>query len=268
VLGKLLVDPAFAQAGQVSAARHWLGLVGYAGQVFCDFAGYSEMAIGAALLFGVKLPENFDAPFLATNILGLWRRWHMSLTGWLFDYVYSPLMTGTSWLRGRLDLGFVLTFLVSGLWHGAAWTFVAWGGLQGLGLAIHRRYDEAYRGLCRKDRAWVARRKTRGYLLASWAITQAFFVLTLVPFRARSFGEAAAFARGLAKGGTLALPGLGLRDLLNLLVCAALFLAYHLFRGRSLPLPAVARGVIYGLVIVYLAIFMPLASGTFIYAQF
>ncbi len=268
VLGRLLVDPAFSQAGQVSAVRHWLGLLGYAGQVFCDFAGYSEMAIGAAMALGVKLPENFDAPFLATNLLGLWRRWHMSLTGWLFEHVYSPLMTGSGRLRGRLDLGFLLTFLVSGLWHGAAWTFVLWGGLQGLGLIVHRRYDEAYRGLCRTDRAWVTRRKSRAYLLAAWAITQLFFLLTLVPFRARSFGEAAAFAGGLLGGGPLAPPRLALIDVANLLVCAGLLLAYHALRGRQLPLPAVARGVLYGLLIVYLAVFMPVADGTFIYAQF
>lgn len=268
VLGDLLVDPAFTQAGQLSATRHWLGLLGYAGQAFCDFAGYSEMAIGAALMLGLRLPENFNAPFLAVNLLDLWRRWHMSLTNWLFEHIYSPLVTGGSWLRGRFDLGFLITFLASGLWHGAAWTFVVWGGLQGVGLAVHRRYDEAYRGLCREDRTWVARRKARGYRLAAWFVTQAFFVLTLVPFRARSFGEAAAFAGGLLGGGSIALPRLPLRDLLNLALCAVLLLGYHALKGRRLALPALARGVIYGLLVVYLLIFMPLAKGTFIYAQF
>jgi D-alanyl-lipoteichoic acid acyltransferase DltB (MBOAT superfamily) len=268
VLGNLLVDPAFAAAGQVSTARHWLALLGYAGQVFCDFAGYSEMAIGAGLVLGVRLPENFEAPYLASNLLQLWRRWHMSFTNWLFDYVYSPLMTGQSWLRGRLDVGFILTFLVSGLWHGAAWTFIVWGGLQGVGLVVHRRFDEAYRSLCRRDRTWVVRRRSRAFVVASWAVTQAFFLLTLVPFRARSFDAAAAFAHGLLRGGTAASPALSHTDQLNLLICAGLFVLHHALRGRRLELPAPVRGIAYGLVVVYLFLFMPVASGTFIYAQY
>jgi len=268
VLGQLLVDPVFAQAGQPSAAAHWLALLGYAGQVFCDFAGYSDMAIGVGLLLGVRLPENFDAPLLAGNILDLWRRWHMSLTGWLFDYVYSPLMTGSGWLRGRLDAGFVITFLVSGLWHGAAWTFVLWGGLQGLGLVVHHRFDEAYRGLCRRDRAWLALRRSLPWKLGAWAVTQGFFVLTLVPFRARSLAEAGRFFAALWGGGPARLPQLAPRDLLNLAAACVLFLGFHAFHRRRLRLPPLARGLAYGLLIVYLSIFMPLARGTFIYAQF
>lgn len=268
VFGEVLVDPAFAHAGDASALRHWLGIVGYAVQVFCDFAGYSDMAIGCGLLFGLRLRENFNAPLLASNPLELWRRWHMSFTNWLFDYVYSPLMTGDGWLRGRLDLGFVVAFLASGLWHGAAWTFVLWGGLQGLTLVVHRRYDEAYRRLCRKDRKWVALRKSPRYAAAGWLVTQAAFVVSLVPFRATSMSQALAYARGLVGHGARALPRPNAQVLLNLAVCAALFVAYHLLRGRAVRVPAPVRGVAYGLLIVYLAIFMPLAKGTFIYAQF
>ena len=267
-LGNLLVDPVFSQAGQVSALRHWAALLGYAGQAFCDFAGYTDMAIGIAIVLGVRLPENFNAPFLAQSLLEVWRRWNMSFNNWLFEYIYSPLVTGSGWLRGRLDLGFLIVFLVSGLWHGAAWTFVLWGALQGVGLVVHRRYDEFYRGLCRQDRKWVARRKSRGYRWMAWGLTQAFFVLTLIPFRASSLGDARAFASGLLQTGVNAGAGLPLRDAVNLSVCVALLLGYHALRGRSFAFPAVARGVVYGLLIVYLAIFMPIASGTFIYAQF
>jgi len=268
VLGTVLVDPAFAHAGEVSTARHWLGLVAYAGQVFCDFAGYSEMALGCAQLFGIRLRENFDAPLLALNLLDLWRRWHMSLTNWLFDYIFTPLMTGEGWLRGRLDLGFLLAFLVSGLWHGAAWTFVLWGGLQGLGLIAHRHYDEWYRGMCRRDRSYVAVRKRKDYRLAAWAITQGYFVLSLVPFRAPSLHAAAVYASGMLGGGSFAIERPDTPALLNLAASVGLFVFYHATRGRTLGLPAPARGLAYGLLIVYLAIYMPVAQGTFIYAQF
>ena len=267
-LGELLVDPVFAQAGQASALRHWAALLGYAGQAFCDFAGYTDMAIGIAIVLGIRLPENFNFPFLAQNLLDIWRRWNMSFNNWLFEYVYSPLVTGTGWFRGRLDLGFLAVFLISGLWHGAAWTFVLWGALQGLGLVVQRRFDSRYRDLCRKDRVWVTRRKSRGYRMASWALTQSFFVLTLIPFRAASLGEAGAFTRGLVGGGGTAVTGLPVRDLINLMVCVALLVAYHALQGRMIRVPAVVRGISYGLVIVYLAIFMPVARGTFIYAQF
>ena len=267
-LGEGLVDPIFTGAGQMSPALHWLALAAYALQVFSDFAGYSEMAIGCALLFGVKLRENFDFPFLAGNLMELWKRWHMTLTNWLFDYIYSPLMTGSGRLRGRFDLGFLLTFLVSGLWHGAAWTFVLWGALQGLGLAVHRRFDEAYRGLCRRDRVWVARRKTRSYRGAAWIVTQGFFMLSLIPFRSSSMNQAGAYALGLFRGGGASLPVLGLLKTGNLFFCVALLVAWHALRGRTLAVPAPARGLAYGLLIVYMAIFMPLATGTFIYAQF
>ena len=267
-LGDLLVDPVFAQAGQASVLRHWSALLGYAGQAFCDFAGYTDMAIGIAIVLGIRLPENFNFPFVAQNLLDLWRRWNMSFNNWLFEYLYSPLVTGTGWFRGRLDLGFLVVFLVSGLWHGAAWTFVLWGAFQGLGLIIQRRFDSRYRDLCRRDRVWVTRRKSRPYRIASWALTQSFFVLTLIPFRAASLGEAGAFARGLLIGGGASTARLPVRDLLNLAICVALLVAYHAFQGRTLRVPAVARGFAYGLVIVYLAIFMPVARGTFIYAQF
>jgi len=172
-----------------------------------------------------------------------------------------------------------VVFLASGLWHGAKWTFVTWGFLHALGLIAHHRWDKFYKGLCRKDRKWVARRNSAAYGLMAWAATQLFFVLTLIPFRAPTFGEAGAYARALV------VPHAGLRlDLkngpqmfqLNLLACVLFLLIYHLLeigRGRSLRewffrLPSPARGVVYGLVVVFLLLFVPLSRGSFIYAQF
>ena len=126
------------------------------------------MAIGVARLFAIELPMNFRTPFLSRSLPEFWRRWHITLNRWLFDYIFTPLTTSSGWFRGRLDVALMLVFLASGLWHGAAWTFVLWGFLHGIGMVVHRNWDVFYRGLCRRDRAWVARRKSS--LLLSFSV--------------------------------------------------------------------------------------------------
>lgn len=276
-VGATLVNPVFAAPERYSRASHWLALAGYAMQVYADFAGYSEMALGCAALFGITLPENFNHPFFARNINDFWRRWHMSLTSWLFDYIYSPLVTGQGRMRGRLDLGIFVVFAISGLWHGATWAFVAWGALNGLGLAIHRRWDEFYRSLCRKNRVWVARRKHAAYQVAAWAITQGFFLVTLAPFRAATLPAARVFARGLlvARGFERVTLG-GIRSAQALAVSVTLLVAYELANTRPLEgfatrwsaVPPPLRGAAYGVLAVWLGLFMPLTGDAFIYAQF
>jgi D-alanyl-lipoteichoic acid acyltransferase DltB (MBOAT superfamily) len=272
-LAQFVVDPVFSAPERYSAAGHWIALVGYAAQIFCDFSGYSDMAIGSARLLGIELPENFRFPFLSRSLREMWQRWHITLNSWLFEYLYGPLTTSRGWWRGRLDLGFIVVFLISGLWHGAAWTFILWGFLHGVGLVIHRRWDEFYRGLCRRDRSYVALRQSNGYGAASWGLTQFFFLLTLVPFRAPSAAAAGAFARALlGSAGTERPTVLSI----NIAVIGAFLIAYHVLAlpiarkawDRFVALPAPVRGFAYGLVVVYLMIFMPAASGTFIYANF
>jgi alginate O-acetyltransferase complex protein AlgI len=277
-LAQNLVDPAFAHSAQYGTAGLWLALAGYALQVYCDFAGYTDMAIGCAALLGVDLPENFNLPFLARNLTDFWRRWHITLNRWWFDYIYGPLTTGTGWFRGRLDAAFVLVFLISGLWHGPRWTFVAWGLLHGLGLVVNHQWDERYRALCRRDRAWVARRKKPAYQLAAWALTQSFFVLSLVPFRAVTLGDAGAYAKGLfafRHGLTVPVDAPRLRAV-NLALCFAFVIALHVVesdlarpvRERFAAMPAALRGVVYGLVAAWLMLFVPVSAGAFIYANF
>jgi D-alanyl-lipoteichoic acid acyltransferase DltB (MBOAT superfamily) len=151
-IGEALVDPVFAASAQYGAAAHWAAIVGFALQVFADFAGYSLMAIGVALAFGIRLPINFDRPFLSSSMPEFWRRWHITLNRWLFDYIFTPLITSTGWFRGRIALALMLTFLASGLWHGANWTFIVWGLLHGIGMVVHSRWDTLYKGWCRRDR--------------------------------------------------------------------------------------------------------------------
>ncbi|HXD32418.1 MAG TPA: MBOAT family protein [Pyrinomonadaceae bacterium] len=132
-LGNNLVDRVFDQPQLYSSLETLAAIYGYAVQIYCDFSGYSDIAIGSALLLGFTLPPNFDAPYRARNLRDFWRRWHISLSTWLFDYVYISL-GGLRKRRINLYRNLVLTFLIGGLWHGAAWTFVIWGGLHGLGL--------------------------------------------------------------------------------------------------------------------------------------
>lgn len=124
----------------IAQAQRWalpLWLLAYGVQIYVDFSAYSDIAIGSARLFGLKVKENFDWPYLRTNIAEFWRHWHMSLTRWLTDYVFVPL-GGSRVASGRIYLNVLATLLVSGLWHGAGWNFVIWGLWHGVALIIHR----------------------------------------------------------------------------------------------------------------------------------
>lgn len=135
-----LVDRVFDAPLQFSALECYAGVVGYAVQIYCDFSGYTDIAIGSALLLGVRFPKNFDAPYKAVNIQDFWRRWHISLSTWLRDYLYVPL-GGNRRGPARTYVNLLITMLLGGLWHGANWTFVAWGGLHGVALAATRAFQ-------------------------------------------------------------------------------------------------------------------------------
>jgi len=117
----------------------WIGIVAYAFQIYFDFAGYSDMAIGLGLMMGFDFPENFNFPYISRNITEFWRRWHITLSSWMKDYLYIPL-GGNRVSNGRLYLNLGLVFLLSGLWHGAKWNFVAWGAFHGLFLIADRLF--------------------------------------------------------------------------------------------------------------------------------
>jgi alginate O-acetyltransferase complex protein AlgI len=132
-----IVDDVFAAPGRHSSLEVLVAVYGYAVQIFADFCGYTNIAIGVALLLGFEFPQNFNSPYAAVSLQDFWRRWHMTLSRWLRDYLYIPLggnRKGTLLTYRNL----MLTMLLGGLWHGAAWTFVVWGGIHGLGLAIER----------------------------------------------------------------------------------------------------------------------------------
>lgn len=131
------VDRVFDMPSRYTGVENLLAVYGYALQIYCDFSGYTDIAIGIALLMGIKLMDNFNSPYQAASVSEFWRRWHISLSSWLLDYLFKPLQLkfrGLSTLGNALAL--ILTFLICGLWHGASWTFIFWGGLHGLLMAV------------------------------------------------------------------------------------------------------------------------------------
>ncbi len=181
------VDHVFAQPAQFSATALWLAAIGYSMQIYCDFSGYSDMAIGTAKMIGYDLPENFNMPYAARNITDFWRRWHMTLSAWLRDYLYIPL-GGNRKGAARTYVNLMLTMLLGGLWHGASWNFVLWGGLHGGALAAHKFY-----------RTRVGRFHLP--LAIGWFATLTFTVLCWIPFRAAHMGDTLRFVRGMFVSG-------------------------------------------------------------------
>jgi alginate O-acetyltransferase complex protein AlgI len=186
-----------AAAGQVLApADAWAGALAYAAQIYFDFSGYSDMAIGAALLFGIRLPVNFASPYRAGSIIEFWQRWHITLSRLLREYVYVPLALRAA-RRGRPHpyRYLVVTMLLAGLWHGAGWTFVAWGGLHGAFLAV----NHAWRALAQRIGLDVARHAVlRG---AAGVVTLGAVVIAWVLFRAADLPTAARMLASMAGAG-------------------------------------------------------------------
>jgi alginate O-acetyltransferase complex protein AlgI len=150
-LASAIVDPVFGAPGAHTAFEILFAVYGYAVQIYADFSGYTDIAIGVAMLLGIQFPENFNAPYSARSLQDFWRRWHMTLSRWLRDYLYIPL-GGSRGGRRQTYRNVMITMVLGGLWHGAGWTFVAWGALHGAGLVV---------GAARRDR-----RASRGVPLA------------------------------------------------------------------------------------------------------
>ncbi len=132
-----LIDRVFSNPTGYTGFENLMALYGYSLQVYCDFSGYTDIAIGVALLMGFRLPRNFNSPYKAENLGNFWKRWHISLSSWLKDYLYIPL-GGNQHGAVRTNINLMLVMLIGGLWHGASWQFVIWGGLNGLGILVYK----------------------------------------------------------------------------------------------------------------------------------
>ena len=225
-----VADQLFADPASATALEALAGLLAFSGQIYCDFSGYAHIAIGVALWLGVHLPDNFLHPYAAVGFSDFWRRWHITLSQWLRDYLYIPL--GGS-RRGRLltARNLMITMLLGGLWHGAGWHFALWGGLHGLYLWGERAWRRA-RGRAGGQAEGQAGDQAGGWL--GFAKAQGTFALVLITwafFRADSASDAARVLRAIAGGGGAGL-GLGGRQL-ALVASVSVILAVGSWWGRD-----------------------------------
>ncbi|MFT5366704.1 MAG: alginate O-acetyltransferase complex protein AlgI [Candidatus Latescibacterota bacterium] len=181
VFGTVAAPPLWTMAGSVYWVDAWLGTLAFAGQIFCDFAGYSTVAIGTALCLGFHIPENFRFPYAAIGFSDFWQRWHISLSAWLRDYLYIPL-GGNRKGRAREYINVMITMLLGGLWHGASWMFVVWGGLHGLYLWMERVLRALF-----SQADWVKKPVVQGLL---GIVTFLLVTLTWIFFRAQTWNVA------------------------------------------------------------------------------
>ena len=197
----LWADSAFSKAldGVPSLYEAWMGTLSFTMQIYFDFSGYTDMALGLALMIGIRLPQNFNSPYQATSIIDFWRTWHMTLSRFLRDYLYIPL-GGNRRGPARRYVNLMLTMLIGGLWHGAAWTFVVWGGLHGLFLVVNHAWHRVERHL---GLAGVGLLPT---MVLSWLVTFLAVAIAWIFFRAGSFGAARNMLEGLVGRGGFSIP--------------------------------------------------------------
>ena len=209
-----IADTTFG-AGSLAALDAWQGLFAYSFQIYFDFSGYSDMAIGLALMLGFMFPKNFDSPYKAESITDFWRRWHLSLSTWLRDYLYIPL-GGNRKGEGRTYLNLVLVMLIGGLWHGAAWTFVIWGAIHGGWLALERAYGKEswYRALPHAARVAM----TFFIVMIAWVFFRAPDLASALHYLGSLAGLRAAQPGAALIGGLIRRP----YDLLNLGLAAVI----------------------------------------------
>ena len=194
----VFVDQVFSNYTEQSGSTLLLGIVLFAFQLYCDFSGYSEIAIGTAKLFGIKLMRNFNNPYFATSFADYWKRNHISLTTWFMDYVYYP-MVGSSDKLVYWNFCMIVTFLLSGMWHGAGWTFLLWGLYQGLFIVISMNMSKTRRKFEKKNKL----KGNKLYEVFTMVVT--FFIVTigLILFRAESIVQAWEYTCGMLQFGTL-----------------------------------------------------------------
>jgi alginate O-acetyltransferase complex protein AlgI len=185
-------DGIFGAHGPMGALDAWAGILAFTGQIFCDFAGYSTCAIGAAICFGFSLPDNFRFPYAAIGFSDFWRRWHISLSRWLRDYLYVPL-GGNRNGATRTQVNLMLTMLIGGLWHGASWNFVIWGGIHGFYLLAERVVRRFGPG-----GPWLDTAAARGGLMT---LTFLLTCITWVFFRAKELSGATSLLASAFGGG-------------------------------------------------------------------
>jgi alginate O-acetyltransferase complex protein AlgI len=269
VIADMIAGPAdavFAAPAEYTAAAIAIAVLCYAVQIYCDFSGYSDMAIGTARLLGYDLSRNFNFPYLATSITDFWRRWHISLSGWLRDYLYISLggNRGSRWFTHR---NLALTMLLGGLWHGAGWNFVVWGAIHGIALIVHKEW---VRNVGEGKLPILCRLATLYTVLLAW-----------IYFRAANFTDAWAMTKAWVlwdspgtKSISLWSPHPGWAADYRIMLVVLPLLAVHVLASCNTHtrlrrvLPAWLITLLFGVMSAVALAFMPLEARPFIYFQF
>ncbi len=257
-LASAIVDPVFAVPGQHSALEVLFAVYGYAVQIYADFSGYTDIAIGCALLLGLRFPQNFDAPYTSQSIQEFWRRWHMTLSFWLRDYLYIPL-GGNHGSERRVQRNLFLTMVIGGLWHGAAWKFVVWGAIHGGAMCAERAWRRSHEPAT-----------TPGARVLHWLVTFHVVCLAWVFFRADDFSAALSVLGRLTAFGSAPL----VKPMVVFVVVAMIAAQFvptlvvdraQLVFSRMAPL---LQGVLLGGGLLVIDALGPLGVAPFIYFQF
>jgi D-alanyl-lipoteichoic acid acyltransferase DltB (MBOAT superfamily) len=260
-----IVNPVYDNPGAHNAPEILLATYGFAVQIYCDFSGYTDIAIGCALLLGFRFPQNFNDPYRARSLQDFWRRWHMTLSAWLRDYLYVPL-GGSRGGRARTARNIMITMLLGGLWHGAAWTFVAWGAFHGSGQVVGALRRDA------RDRRGVARADTPARRAVERVVTFHLVCLGWLFFRADTIAQAGTLLHRLATdwGGQAPLVRLPV----VLAIAGALAIQYvpkHLgvrIRRAFASWSAPAKGLALGAAMLVISTLGPPGIPPFIYFRF
>jgi len=260
------VDPVFAHPADFGTGVLWMALIAYALQVYGDFSGYSDMALGCAHLLGYKLVQNFNMPYLALNIGEFWNRWHMSLGSWLRDYVFIPLggSRGGNWKTAR---NLLITLTLCGLWHGSGWNYVLYGFLQGALLIVHR----GFYAFARKQPRLDAVLQTVPGIVLRWVLAMLSVLMGYVIFRAVSYDTTQAYFSRLfvpCFGQGPPLHPLSLWFTVVLVAAAHAATASGVWERWSLRVPAFVLGASYAFIFAFALVLAPAQGQAFIYFQF
>jgi len=277
-----IVSQGFSHATALGGAEAWTASLAFAIQIYCDFSGYTDMGRGSAMLMGFDLPDNFNWPYVAKSLTDFWKRWHISLSSWLRDYLYIPL-GGSKCSTARRHFNLLATMLLGGLWHGASWHFVVWGGFHGLGLVINHSYDSwLKRAGDPVSRTLAAFHQTGVAEVLSTVGTFAFVLVGWVLFRAETMADAMGVLRGMCS------PMLASSYLAETIEKHPIFAALALYAGYRLiadnigrlsqpvpqPLQKLVRPLLPARVVIYASLFIlalglaPATASPFIYFAF
>jgi alginate O-acetyltransferase complex protein AlgI len=253
----LYVDPVFSNPRVHSPAELLAATYFFAFQIYCDFSGYSDIAIGAALTLGIELMRNFNMPYLSHNIAEFWKRWHISLSTWFRDYVYIP-MGGSRVVFLRLCFNIMVVFLVSGLWHGANWKYLIWGGIHGILLVIYQTLKKM-------------KLTIKGFTFLKWFVTFNLVCVAWIFFRAENVRDALYIVEKMIDVHTFSYTATTIMPVREVMFCV--FIIFVLVAGERYFYDfknfSVSRKMIWTISLVILCYFLGIFNeAQFIYFQF